>query len=73
MFRYYVSFSFGISLNIASLDVTTPEPIVTVDDLDPVYRLLAEQGYQTNVKVLAFSRYAQAKPHPRPRTGGPRR
>jgi hypothetical protein len=64
MHRYYVSFSFEgptSGLSIASLDVSTPDPIVTVDDLQSVYDLLAQQGYTINVKVLAFSRYAN--PH----------
>jgi hypothetical protein len=70
MHRYYVSFSFEgptPGLNIASLDVSTPEPIGTVDDLQPVYDLLARQGYTINVKILAFSLYAETKPHQSPR------
>lgn len=82
--RYYVSFSnqdprgFGI----ASLDVTTADPIATVDDLDPVYELIAQNGFRDNVKILAFSLYANStsarssNANPvtdRPSSGNPRR
>jgi hypothetical protein len=77
--RYYVSFSFQNScgFNIASLDVTTTGPIADVTDLGPVYGQLARQGYTDNVKILAFSLYANptaapSRPHtPKPGTERP--
>jgi hypothetical protein len=75
MARYYVSFSFqgpaSLGLGIASLDVTTTAALITtVEDLNPVYSQLAQQGYHNNVKILAFSLYAKptTPPAPQPRT-----
>ena len=64
--RYYISFSYQdiSSLGIASVDVTTTDLIATVDDLQPVYGQLAQQGYYDNVKILAFSLYATPTPAP---------
>ena len=76
MYRYYVTFSYQAptTLAIASLDVTTQLRISHVDDLAPVTTQITDRGYH-NVKILAFSLYAQdnPKPNPRPRTGGNRR
>lgn len=74
MYRYYVSFSYQApdSLGIASLDVTTPSLISQVDDLASVITQITDRGY-LNVKILAFSLYAQEHQHPRPNRGGNRR
>jgi hypothetical protein len=76
VYRYYVSFSYQApsGLGIASLDVTTQSRISKVDDLASVTPQIADQGYR-NVKILAFSLYAQERPNPntRPSRGGDRR
>ena len=84
--RYYVSFAFpgNDGLTIASLDVTMKNPINAENDLGPVYELLADRGFRTNVKILAFSPYTDtpaatphttttpaAPQHPRRRPGRP--
>ena len=68
MFRYYVSFSYQTpsGLGIASLDVTTPSRIGGIGDLAPVTEQITAQGYP-NVKILAFSLYAQERPTPNTR------
>jgi hypothetical protein len=73
--RYYVSFSHpgrsGLGFSVASVDVTTEEPINTVGDLNAVYGQLAQQGFRNNVKILAFSLYGDPQPSPQQATPAP--